>query len=64
MHAHCNIFQFFRRLAHLFGISEEPFIRVTEQVVDALISQISQIISWPQENELALVAAEFDSFGR
>ena len=42
---------------HLFGVAEETFIRVTEQVLDAFISRIMQIINWPEENELRLVAA-------
>ena len=48
----------------MFGVAEETFIRITEQVLDAFISRITQIINWPEENELRLVAAEFDSFGR
>ena len=52
------------RLAHLFGVSEEVLIRVTCQVMEALISEIGKFIYWPDRNELPLYAAEFDNFGR
>ena len=52
------------RLSHLFGVSEETFLRVTSEVMDAFLSQIRHFINWPQENELGLYAAEFDTFGR
>ena len=52
------------RLAHLFGISEQSFLKVTEQVMDAMIDQIEDFIQWPTEGELALHAREFDRTGR
>ena len=54
----------FYRLAHLFGISEESFLKVTEQVMDAMIDQIEDFIRWPTEGELALHAREFDRTGK
>ena len=52
------------RLAHLFGISEGCFLRVTEKVLDAMINQIEDFIRWPTEGELALHAREFDRTGK
>ena len=51
-------------LAHLFGIAEEPFLRVTTEVMDAMIARIGEVIRWPDENELALYAAEYNTIGR
>ena len=52
------------RLVHLFGISEESFLRVTDKVMDAMIDQIEDFIRWPTEGELALHAREFDRTGK
>ena len=52
------------RLAHLFGVSEEAFLRITEDVIDALISLIDNFIIWPNENELALYARQYEMVGR
>ena len=52
------------RLAHLFGISEASFLKVTENVMDAMIHQIEDFIRWPTEGELALHAREFDRTGK
>ena len=52
------------RLAHLVGLSEEPFLRVTEEVLDAMIDKINEIIRWPEENELNLYADEYNTIGR
>ena len=56
----CYIF----RISHLFGICEEAFLRLTEQVMDALVSKMDRIISWPQKNEYQSISEEFESFGR
>ena len=52
------------RLAYLFGLSEEPFLRVTEEVLEAMIAKIPEIIKWPEENELNLYAEEYNTIGR
>ena len=52
------------RLAHLFDMAEESFLRVTEQVIDALLEKIQQFIYWPSENELPLYGNQFDGIGR
>ena len=52
------------RLSHLFGIAEESFLRVTEDVLDALITRRQDVIRWPNEQELALYAEQFDYIDR
>ena len=52
------------RLAYLFGLSEEPFLRVTEEVMEAMIAKIPEIIRWPEENELNLYAEGYNTIGR
>ena len=44
------------RLAYLFAITEASFLKVMEQVMDAVINQIEDFIRWPSEGELALHA--------
>ena len=58
------IIVFIFRLAHLFGIAESTFLRITEQVMDAMIAQIDEFIRWPTEAELHMHAREFDRTGR
>ena len=45
-------------------MSEEAFLRLTHHVLDALVSKMDRIISWPQRNEYQQIAMEFESFGR
>ena len=52
------------RLAHMFGLSEEPFLRLTSEVIDAMVTKVPQVIRWPQENELDAYAAEYNTIGR
>ena len=52
------------QLAHMFGISEETFLRVTYEVIDAMVTKIPEVIRWPEENELDLYAAEYNSIRR
>ena len=62
--AHPLIRYIFYRLAHLFGLSEEPFLRHTEGVIDAIVSKINEVIRWPEEHELAIYANEYNTIGR
>ena len=45
-------------------MSEETFLRTTEQVLDAMVAKIPEVIRWPEENELHLYAAEYNTIGR
>ena len=54
----------FKRLAHLFGVSEDTFLRCTDTVMDALIANLHEIISWPSKNEFADYANNFEDVGR
>ena len=56
--------QFLHRLSHLFGVSEESFLRCTDAVMDCLVGNLHKIICWPKPNEFASVASEFDKIGR
>ena len=58
------IYSLYYRLAHLFGIAEESFLRATEDVMEALLSKIDQLIRWPNAHELPHYAAQFDAIGR
>ena len=52
------------QFAHIFGIAEEAFLRVTSEVIDAMVAKIPEVIRWPEENELDLYAAEYNTIGR
>ena len=60
----CDYRQTLFRIAHLFGVSEEAFLRVTDQMMTGLISKIHQIIRWPTAAELDSFADEFEYIGR
>ena len=51
-------------MAHLFGMSEDTFLRCTDLVMDALIANLDKIISWPKKREFADVAHKFNDVGR
>ena len=54
----------FYRLAHLFGVAEETFLRITSQIMDAFLLRIHQIIAWPTPNQLRIYSRQFDAIGR
>ena len=47
----------FRTLSQLFGLWEDTFLRCTDEVMDALIANLHQIIRWPKPSEYE----QFDS---
>ena len=55
---------YFERLAQLFGVSEETFLKCTDVVMDALIANLHQIIRWPKPCEFEEFASEFEKVGR
>ena len=52
------------RLAHLFGVAEETFLRQTESVIGILIDNISKFICWPHPSEFEFLANKFNDIGR
>ena len=48
----------------MFDVAEETFLRVCDQIVDAMNLHIHQIVRWPTEAELPLYTTEFDKMGR
>ena len=45
-------------------MAEEAFLRLTEHTMDALLSKMDRLITWPQQNEYADISDQFESFGR
>ena len=55
---------FLTRLANLFGVSQDVFLRCTDIVMDALVANLHQIITWPKPEEFAKYAEQFEEVGR
>lgn len=51
-------------LAQIYGISEEAFLRQTTNMMNYLIINIKDIITFPRKEDFAAVAAQFDLQGR
>ena len=60
----CIFCQLIFRLASLFGVSEEAFIRATDDVILTLIDNIHLFIRWPEQQDYPVIAANFDEMGR
>ncbi len=52
------------RLAHKFGVSEEAFLRNTEDVMEELVRKSDQVIKWPSADQYQRIAAEYNASGR
>ena len=59
-----NIYQLICSCSLLFGVSEEAFLRATDDVMLTLIDNINTFISWPEKREYSDIAQEFDHMGR
>ena len=62
--AYCNDSPCLQRLANLFGVSEDVFLKCTNIVMDALVGNLHQIIRWPDPTEFEEYATKFDEIGR
>ena len=51
-------------LSHLYGVAEETYLRCCDEVMDALIDKIDQIISFPRNTEFAQIANNFNAYGK
>ena len=49
-----------RQLSKMFGITESCFLRVSDYVMDLLCDNSSRIIKWPNKEEYASIAQEFN----
>ena len=61
-----NIFANFAhfRLAYIFGVAEQTFLRQSECIIDILIENISKFICWPHPSEFDFLANKFNEIGR
>ena len=59
-----NLFAHFLSCSQLFGVSEEAFLRATEDVMLTLIDNIETFIYWPPKNEYPNISHQFDQMGR
>ena len=59
-----TILYFPNSLSHLFGVSEEAFIRATDDVMLSLIDNIDTFIRWPQKQHYRRISQNFDRMGR
>ena len=50
----------FKQLSTIFGVSEECFIRTTDQIMTVMNEKSKQLIKWPAKDEYPGIAAEFD----
>ena len=51
-------------IAHLYGVSEETFLRCCDNVIDALLEKMHMIIKFPQPQEFRQIANNFNSSGK
>ena len=50
----------YKLLAGFFGVSEEAFIRSTDDIMELLCEQVNTVIKWPAKDEYEGIASEFD----
>ena len=48
----------------MFGVCEDVFLRSTNVVMDALVANLHQIITWPKSDQFQEYADAFDEIGR
>ena len=51
-------------LADLFGVSEETFLRLTEKLMNTLITHIKDFIYWPKRSHYGYIARKFNEMGK
>ena len=51
---------FHNRQAHLFGISEECYIRVTEHIIESILEIMPNIIKWPAKEDYPYISQQFN----
>ena len=49
-----------RQLARQYGVMTDCFIRYTEKVMRLLMENCHKVIKWPERDEYAMIAANFD----
>ena len=52
------------RLAHLFGVSEDTFLRHTETILEILHDNLHKIIRFPNPDELPEIVRRFNHVGK
>ena len=55
---------FLFRLSCLFGVSEDAFIRATDDVMLSLLDNIQVFIRWPNKEDYPRIADNFQAVGR
>ena len=48
------------QLSVMFGVSEECFIRLTDYVMQLLMSKSKEVIKWPSKDEYKHIASKFN----
>ena len=48
------------QLSGVFGVSEECFIRITDYIMELLMSKSGEIIKWPKKEDYNRIASQFN----
>lgn len=54
----------YKQLATQFGVSEYTFIRCTDYIIGLLINKVSDMIRFPEKDELPGIVGSFDDIGK